>query len=421
MSDDDLRALERAITGPEDAEGRIRYARALERSGRRDEALDALLPARGDPRARSEIAKFPAWDASVTGAGGARYLDARPIRKNPRLSWVVEDPRHGIERVPEGMSAPYVVTPLAFITSYATQCTAIDPATSEILWAREASHTSDSIVRGEHLLSLEIEALEVRDIFTGDERARFAVGLGPGRLISLGEHLAVEGRGETAVLELKDPLGRPRELWRAPGRAFPAPPGELVLVTATPPRFERSLVRVVDLRTGAERSRLDTFRQGWVWFADEELVVLQGEDGYHAYERNGRLRWSVRETRIVFATRTERSVLTPDVGAGIGAGDARLLTIDRATGEVATLRRGRFARVAPVIARDVLHVVETRPSGAPAIAAFTLDGDPLWRLELPRLAGLQVTSLAVLHGGLVGVAHGAPGAGSWVFRIVGDP
>ncbi len=189
-------------------------------------------------------------------------------------------------------------------------------------------------------------------------------------------------------------------------------------MTSAPPRFEQSLARVVDVRTGSERSRLEKTRQNWVWLADEELVVLQGDDGYHAYERDGRLRWSVLERGIYFATRTERLVLTPEVGRrGLPPAEARLLRIDRATGEVATLRRGPFARVAPVIARDVFHAVE-RQSPAPVIAAFTLEGKPLWRLELGELEGLSVNSLAVLHGGIVGVTHGEGGR---VFRIVGDP
>jgi hypothetical protein len=51
--DRSLRELERAA--PTSTSDRLRYARALERLGRRDEALDALLPAREDPEIETAL------------------------------------------------------------------------------------------------------------------------------------------------------------------------------------------------------------------------------------------------------------------------------------------------------------------------------------------------------------------------------
>jgi hypothetical protein len=414
VSDDDLRALERALDGL-DVEGRIRYAHALDRGGRRDDALDALLPARSDPRARSEIAKFPAWDTSTRGSDGASFLDARPIRRNPRLSWVVDDPRRGLEGLPLGLTVPHALTPLVFVSSWARHSTALDAATGETLWEREAWDTTSCLVRGEHLLTLGWEGLEVRDTWTGELVARHARPSGRGSLHILGKRLVVDGRGETIVYDLTDPLQPPRELWRAPGEPTWAPPEELVLVTRTSPRFERYLARVVDVNTGEERVRLEGPRVHWVWFADRELVVFKDRDGHHAYERDGRHRWSVFEPSLLGA-RTERCALALDVRRDIDSANRRLIRVECATGEVTTLRRGQFESVAPVIARDVFHAVE-RQEPTPVIAAFTLEGEPLWRLELPELEGLQVTNLSLLQGGLLGIAQGANGR---LFRLVGD-
>ena len=53
--DRQLRALERAATTSD--VDRLLYARALERLGRRDQALEALLPGRADPEIRRMFTK----------------------------------------------------------------------------------------------------------------------------------------------------------------------------------------------------------------------------------------------------------------------------------------------------------------------------------------------------------------------------
>lgn len=57
MSDEELRALERAAV---DVTSRVRYAEALLRLGRTDEAIAALVPAAHDPEVRRRIGRFPA-------------------------------------------------------------------------------------------------------------------------------------------------------------------------------------------------------------------------------------------------------------------------------------------------------------------------------------------------------------------------
>src|SRR4051812_9158558 len=70
MLDDDLRALERAVS---DATSRIRYADALARVGRTEDALAALLAGIEDPEVRRASVRFLPRPA--------------PIEREPRLLW----------------------------------------------------------------------------------------------------------------------------------------------------------------------------------------------------------------------------------------------------------------------------------------------------------------------------------------------
>ncbi len=80
--DEDLRAADRLLSFAT-VEERLRHARALERSGRRDEALAVLLAASDSPEVRSELARWPSWTSE--NARGTRYLDA-PLLASPRVA-----------------------------------------------------------------------------------------------------------------------------------------------------------------------------------------------------------------------------------------------------------------------------------------------------------------------------------------------
>jgi hypothetical protein len=76
VSDDELKALERALAASEGVADRLALARALERAGRADDALDVLLPARGDAGVRSEIGRWPAWGMAQWWRNGSSFIDA---------------------------------------------------------------------------------------------------------------------------------------------------------------------------------------------------------------------------------------------------------------------------------------------------------------------------------------------------------
>src|SRR5687767_10014033 len=83
--DEDLRTLERAAG--EDPAACLRYAAALERVGRKDDAFPALCAMKQHAAVRDVLARWPAWTHSQGGPGETRWLDVLPVRRAPRVRW----------------------------------------------------------------------------------------------------------------------------------------------------------------------------------------------------------------------------------------------------------------------------------------------------------------------------------------------
>jgi hypothetical protein len=90
VSDESLRSLARAVEAGDGPAARLRYARALERAERRDEALDVLASTRHkDASVRTALSGYPSWGQTDGDAGRTRYLDLAPIRREPHLRWIM--------------------------------------------------------------------------------------------------------------------------------------------------------------------------------------------------------------------------------------------------------------------------------------------------------------------------------------------
>jgi len=87
--DAELRTLERAaLSGG--ARERLAWARGLERAGRRDEAVAALVPVRDDHAVRAHLEALPAWTHLDGNPGATDFLDARPVARTPHVRWTVD-------------------------------------------------------------------------------------------------------------------------------------------------------------------------------------------------------------------------------------------------------------------------------------------------------------------------------------------
>jgi hypothetical protein len=128
--DVELRTLERAALAG-GARERLAWARGLERAGRRDEAVAALLPARADPAIRAHVEGLPAWSHPDGDAGRTFFLDAMPVARTPVVRWSTH--------VPFDQDATLLASPLAIVAEGRSTVHVLDPATGA---ARELTLTS---------------------------------------------------------------------------------------------------------------------------------------------------------------------------------------------------------------------------------------------------------------------------------------
>jgi hypothetical protein len=173
VSDEELRELARDET----PSGALRLARALERLGRRDEALEALLPHREDAEVRRALGGFPAWTHVFGDALNTRSVDVEPVRTAPRIKWSVPgllDP----ERTTR-LSMDFVANPLVVVaTRTESSVVALDAETGAVRWQRDFVGADDGAVslQGDAVLFAEEFQVTFIDAWSGHECSR-----GPGQ------------------------------------------------------------------------------------------------------------------------------------------------------------------------------------------------------------------------------------------------
>jgi hypothetical protein len=384
VADDEILALERALErGDEGA--RLRLGRALERVGRRDDALEALRDGIDDPAVRQELARFPAWSHRDASSGRSRFVDVAPVTRAPRVRW-----RAGV-----GEDASVRVSPLAVATNRGD---VIDPRTG----ARRRSEDAQPLaLEGEVLLvgnqGGDEHSLVAEDVFTGERFHETPLPIdetlkGP-RLFSDHYGFGLVVTTERFALEVDDPRRPPRAVWHRPApvpwfsewgesrrmtrRILAILKGTLLLpdvvvfdCTGDPLVLERA--------TGREIRRLP--RGSWV--GDEHGLVGSTEPGLVIYERGSQRSFetdffdisALTPEWILAATVEGKIVATPRAGGG------PTFPIGLAEDKVA-------------VARETVVLANEQ-----GLAAVTIRGEPLWRLsnaELELEADDQVEELAL--------------------------
>jgi outer membrane protein assembly factor BamB len=369
MTDESLRDLEREVREkPDDVGARLKLARALERVGRKDDALDALTPAVSDAEARREIGRL----APPVRESAGLYFDVAGIVREPQVRWErrIEDMRAGRS----GHDA-LIANPVSIVCATDWHVTALDPRSGESRWQA----VSDGAVRlrqwptivRDVVIAQESRELRAFDLFTGE------------RLWTQ----PFEGGIVVSQASFDDPRERPSLEQLA--RLLPPAGVERVTVTADLRVLQEHRgadFRVLDARTGAERFR----GQGFFWMSDERGLVADREDGSLAsYTPAGRLEWTTSGTAyrpwaLAPSFIAASSIAQDDAGRD----EIRHVAIDRLTGAATELARGG-PQDTVAVARDVIYIIETS-----TVSAYRATGERLWRLDLssrwPRSGGWQL-------------------------------
>ncbi len=271
MSDEEIRALERDATPA----GRLKLARALERLGRRDEALDALITAREDRAVQAELARFPAWTHEGANEGNTFSADVAPVLGQPRPVWKHEgtlDPGRT-----ESLALQFLATPALAVFSIARGRAAVhDMETGEVLWQFEHGddlRDSRAAIVGSLLLLWTEEGVTGRDLYTGDVRWRL-----PGKAweVRSGIVLFEEGR-ELVAFEVRDAV--PVEVWRGEMPEHHDDRGDADRWCATARRVYVRAPRGFTEVDRASGKRLASEAQGTVFCADDAAALCSMPGG----------------------------------------------------------------------------------------------------------------------------------------------
>src|SRR5579883_1249167 len=361
--DVELRTLERAALAG-GARERLAWARSLERAGRRDEAVAALVPVRDDPDVRAHLDALAAWRRIAADAAGSSFLDARPVAREPVVRWTTEVP---VER------PCLLASPLAVVATDDHGClVAMDPATGAprnlpqhrcFLPTLELGLATLVFQdRNGHERALDVVTGKSRDL-ANVARARAHTSMRDRDfVVRLLDARAVEAH----IAEPQGTLGS--RLWRYP------PKGELaeILVSGggvaiTPTRVlvrtENELI-VLDRATGAL-----VFRgEGDFVVADALGLVGQRRRSVFAYDWSGRLLWSKgQRSSAVPRALAPRRVLVAGGGAS--------LVLERDGGSA--IHETAIPGWPLGVVRDVVYL--RSPS---RLEARTLEGEKLWSLPV---------------------------------------
>jgi hypothetical protein len=365
VGDDDLRELQRAASDGGTA-ARLRLGRALERLGRRDEALVALQPAREDPEARLALARFPAWTHEDGSAGRTRAVDVAPIRREPSIRFAVA-PRNGRP------ARALLAGPLGIVWVDREGTIIIDDETGATRWScpEEAAAIAGDVI----LLIEGRRALVGRDIWTGERLHETPIdGFFSRRGLAGSVFVGVRTQ-EADVLVLDDPRRAPsrREPLAIPGGFMDFAEADVVLVSGLVLVGKSAEVLAIDLESGEVRYRL----RGQLPHADEQGAVLSvgRRGGLAAHDHAGVPLFSTDEPLVPLA-------LAPEfiVAARAKADPHVVVALDRRSGErlgpLVTLEAAEDV-MAWASARDAVYVATER-----RLVAATARGLTLWTLGM---------------------------------------
>ncbi len=244
VADDLLRALERdvAVEGAAPVT-RLAYARALERVGRGDEALAALLPAIDDAAVRRRIATYSAWTHPGACAGRTRFVDVLPLEREPRVAWRLEAPFG---------SMVAAASELGIVLSLLNgRLLVVDARTGEVRRVHRRAPGTDGtpvILRDDTVLLGRGRALVARDIWTGKRRLELALDAEPWALCAAERRIFV-GAGDQVLAFAEESLDAPVLAWKYDHE------GDRPELLATAEELFLDHV-VLDARTGAVRRHL---------------------------------------------------------------------------------------------------------------------------------------------------------------------
>jgi hypothetical protein len=416
VSDDELRDLERAVATGGVAE-RLAYARALERSGRDDDALEALMPSSGSLEARRQLERWPAWGETQASRYGSRWIDTAPLERSPRVRWSARLP--AADEV-VGSSADLFASPLGVFASLGglRDRVVLDPLTGSVRarWPRgESDPDAGLALLGGELLEPRRAALVARDLVTGRSRELLTARswlLTEGTVAQGSLAVVPDGLGRARVFELDGERGpresgwqlecrghalstgyvalsrwfavRDRIFWPDPDLGFQV--SSLARATGEVLWRRRLSLRMADEEGVVGRVEMEPGSPGWT--PEKHLLVLD-RAGNELWRRSSALPLALSPTTVVFSEPRAGQFLQRD-----------LVFAERATG----LEHARLGPItpghAPAAARERLFLVQSSPEppapGSPpdVITCVSFAGEVLWTSALDGNA--RVLALAPL-------------------------
>jgi hypothetical protein len=389
VSDDELRALERAVSAGGGAAERVALARALARLGREDDAFDVLFPAIDDEAVRGELARFPAWTHDEADAGTTNHVDVAPLRGEPRLRWTVE----GASEL--GWS---LASPLGIVCLFGSVARVLDPRTGGVRYERPlAGRVRPPVVAGGVLLSFTGTTIVAIDLWSGETLHEHPIDAHDDVCFADDLLLAVGGDGNLlSAWRLRSPRQPPERLWQFRGRPLqyrrPVVAADRVVLGEA-----RAAFAILERETGAVLRR----ESGHSPRIDARGLIMERDDGVFAPGPAGEPLWTARGYGPVRA-------LTP-AHVVVGSSDRRNVRIgllDRATGASAgVLFRTTFdERVYPravVSCRDTVYVADVGLT----IQALPTGAGKGWRFDSRAIAGAPVARLCPLTRRLYGATR----------------
>jgi hypothetical protein len=222
VSDEDLRALERAVAQTGSPGARLRWARELERLGQRDDVLAALAPGWRDAEVRRELARFPVWGRDQASRFGTRFIDARVIEGKPRLRW--RTTQSGRARYP--MVSHLLASPLGVVGAFSgarqeQKVVVLEPdsGTERHSWTRIISD-GDLSIEGGHVLDPRWIGVFAIDLATGERREllprgeRVTASAAVARTMIAVEPMRADFGSEVCVYHFEPSGPSCREAWR---------------------------------------------------------------------------------------------------------------------------------------------------------------------------------------------------------------